>query len=269
VATVIGVPALLRNFLYLDERLTTMYLAQLEGGVYDEEEQSHTDARQRSGGASAKLGGAGAQFGRGHTGESTTTRTVRQTPEAAYRRLEKLLEEEDAVQWLEAFDDAIWQDLKRGELVAVESDIKVPSLYHVTEMAAGVGPLVDLMRTLGEDIDDETEEAIEGISKVGQMLKDVVAVAHAAGALRYKFVCSLKRDYLREDLGNLDGECVVVGSLQRRLKVGEKYSLLDSLGMSGLPRAERRRVERDIKKQMPDAVISSPAAILAPLVIYR
>jgi hypothetical protein len=62
---------------------------------------------------------------------------------------------------------------------------------------------------------------------------------------------------------------VVVGSLQRRLKVGEKYSLLDSLGMSGLPRAERRRVERDIKKQMPDAVISSPAAILAPLVIYR
>jgi hypothetical protein len=263
------VPALLRNFLYLDERLTSMYLAQLEGGVYAEEEQSRTESRERTGGASAKLGGAGAQFGRGTSGEQTTTRTVRQTPEAEYRRLEKVLEEEDGVQWLEVFDDAIWQDLKRGELVAVESVMKVPSLYQATEMAASAGPMVDFMRMLGEEIDTKTEEAIEGMSAFGEMLKDVAVVAHAAGVPRFKFVCPLKRDYLREDLDEMDGECVVVGSIQRRLKPTEKYSLLDSLGLGGMPRAERRKAERDMRKHMPDAVVSAPAVILTPLAIYR
>src|SRR4051794_18964726 len=112
-----GVPVILRDFLYLDERLTSQYLAQLEGGSYDEEEQSVKDVRNRGGEAGAKVGPLSARGSRGSAGEETSSRKMRQTPEGDYRRLEKLLEDEDAVQWLDAFDEGIWASLKRGEVI--------------------------------------------------------------------------------------------------------------------------------------------------------
>ncbi len=262
-------PQLLRNFLYLDDRLTSQYLAQLEGGTYEEEAQSERDARNRGGEAGAKLGPLNAKGSKGSGAEANSSRTMRQTPEGDYRRLEKLLGEEDAVQWLEAFDEGIWSKLKRGEVLQVESVVKVPSLYKHTELAAGVAPFMDLMEAVGETVDPEAQAAVTGMTQIGHAIKDVSVVAHAAGALKFKFICPLKRDFLREDLAALDGECIVVGSLQRRLKPTERYSILDDLGMGGLPRAERRKTERDMKKNLPDSVVSPPAALLTPLAIYR
>ncbi len=260
---------LLRNFLYLDDRLTSQYLAQLEGGTYEEEAQSDKDARNRSSEAGAKLGLLNAKGSKGSGAEASSSRTMRQTPEGNYRRLEKLLDAEEAVQWLDAFDDDIWNKLKRGEALRVESVVKVPSIYKLTEAVGEIAPLMELMEVFGETVDQETQAAVQGMTKLGQALKDATVVAHAAGALKFKFICPLKRDFLREDLAALDGECIVVGSLQRRLKPTERYSLLDDLGMGGLPRAERRKIERDMQKKLQDSVVSPPAALLTPLAIYR
>lgn len=263
-------PPLLRNFLYLDERLTSQYLAQLEGGTYEEEAQSEKNARNRGGEAGAKLGPLNARGSKGSGAEASSSRTMRQTPEGNYRRLEKLLDAEHAVQWLDAFDEGIWNKLERGEVLRVESVVKVPSLYKLAAMAAGVAPFMDLMETVGEAVGPETQSAVQGMTQVGQALKvSVVAHAAGAGASKFKFICPLKRGFLREDLAALDGECIVVGSLQRQLKARERYSLLDDLGMGGLPRAERRKTERDMKKTLPDLVVSPPAALLTPLAIYR
>jgi hypothetical protein len=183
--------------------------------------------------------------------------------------LEALLDEQDGIQHLDAFDDAIFTSLERGEVVRVESELNVSSLFQATEMASSVGPLVELMGAFGEAVDADTQEAISGLSQVGEVFKAVPAVAHALGAPRFKFICPCKRDYLREDLGALPGECVVVGTLQRRLKSSERYSLLDAIGLSGLPREERRSMERGLKKSLPDAIVAAPAAIIEPLAIYR
>jgi len=262
-------PPLLRNFLYLDDRLTSQYLAQLEGGTYEEEAQSDKDVRSRGGEAGAKLGPLNAKSSKGSGGEASSSRMMRQTPEGNYRRLEELLDAEHAVQWLDAFDEAIWDKLERGEALRIESVVKVPSIYKYTETAAGLAPLMKLMEVFGEKIDKETQAAVKGMTQIGQALKDVSVVANAAGAPKFKFICPLKRDFLREDLAALDGECIVVGSLQRRLKPTEPYSILDDLGMGGLPRAERRKIERDLKKKLPDSVVSPPAVLLTPLAIYR
>ncbi|MEA2192596.1 MAG: hypothetical protein QOI73_2717 [Solirubrobacteraceae bacterium] len=262
-------PALLRNFLYLDERLTSQYLAQLEGGTYAEEDQSTKDARNRGGEAGAKVGPLAAKGSKGSAAEEISSRRMRQTAEGDYRRLEKLLDAEDAVQWLDAFDDDIWNGLERGEALRIESVVNVPTFLKYTEMAAEFGPLMELMQTFGETVDEETQEAVTGLTQIGQTLKELTVVARAAGAPKYKFICPLKRQFLREDMAALDGECIVVGSLQRRLKAGERYSILDALGMGGLPRAERRKAERDMKKDMPDSVVSAPAALVTPLAIYR
>lgn len=263
------VPVILRNFLYLDERLTSQYLAQLEGGVYDEENQSATIGSNRGGEAGATAGPLSARGSRGKSAEEATSRTVRQTPEGNYRRLEKLLDAEDAMQFLDAFDDAIWDTLERGELLRIESQLKVSSVYQLGELAASAGPLMDLMGAFGEPVDRQTQEAVSGMTRINEVLKSVPVVAHAAGASKYKFICPLKREFLREELSALPGECVVVGALQRRLKQNERYSLLDAIGMSALPRAERRKAERDMKKGMPDTVVAAPAALIEPLALFR
>lgn len=140
--------ALLRNFLYLDERLTSQSLAQLEGGVYEEEAQTVTAARARGGEAGAKAGPLTAKGSRGSTAEESASKTMVQTPEGDFRRLERLLEEQDGLQWLDAFDDAIWKSLARGEALRVESVVKVSSVYQATELASSVGPLLGLMESL-------------------------------------------------------------------------------------------------------------------------
>lgn len=88
----------LRNFLYLDAVLVEQFLAQLEGGVYDEEEQSETSARARGASAGARAGPLGAQLSGSRSGEQTTKRTVRLTPEANFGRLETLLDEQNSLQ---------------------------------------------------------------------------------------------------------------------------------------------------------------------------
>lgn len=261
--------SILRNFLYLDDRLTSQYLAQLEGGVYEEEGQSRTEGQNRGGEAGAKAGPLSAKGSKGHSAEDNRHRTMRQTPEGNYRRLESLLQDEDAVQWLDAFDDDVWLQLRRGEVLQIESNVAVPSIFTITEMATSIGPFMDLMQDFGEELDQETKAGISLATQIGSVLKETVVVAHAAGTPKYKFICPLKPEFLRDDVAALDGESIVVGTLQRRLKPNERYSILDSLGMGGLPRAERRQVEKDLKKDLPDAVVSGPAAIITPLAIYR
>ncbi len=127
------------------------------------------------------------------------------------------------------------------------------------------------MESLGEEIDAGTDEAITGLTQIGQVLRDLGVVARPTGTPRYKFVCPLKRGDLRESLAALEGEAVVVGTIQRRLRSGERYSFLDSIGIGALPREQRRRIERDLKKDRDsaDLVVATPAAILSPIAIYR
>jgi hypothetical protein len=265
-------PAVLRNFLYLDERLTSQYLAQLEGGIYEEEAQSTTDSRAAGGKAGIKAGPASAEGSRSRGGEETTSRTVQQTPEGNYRRLEKLLVQEDAVQELFAFDDGIWEQLSRGEVLSIEANVGVAALFTFTGMASSIGPIVELMRSFGQQVDGETTQAISSMAQLDDVLKEIPVVARPVGSPKYKFICPLKRQYLRDELAALNGDCIVVGTLQRHLARNESYSVLDSLGMGSLPRADRRKMDRDLKKgkgEMGELVISAPAVVLTPLAVYR
>lgn len=121
-----------------------------------------------------------------------------------------------------------------------------------------------------DSVDDEAEEAITGLAALSRAFKELAVIARARGAARYKFICPLRPKLLTASLDDLDGECVVVGTLQRKLKSTEQYSLFDSLGVgNSMPRAQRREADRAMRKSMPDAIVSAPAAILSPIAIYR
>jgi hypothetical protein len=126
----------LRRFLYLDETLTDNFLAQLEGGVYKEESQTTTTGQEKKRGAGGGVGPVKAELSGSRTGEDVTSRTVKQLADGAFARLAKRLEEDDAVQWLEALDSGIWTQLRRGEVLEVEATLVLPTLFQFTAMAS-------------------------------------------------------------------------------------------------------------------------------------
>jgi hypothetical protein len=93
-------------------------------------------------------------------------------------------------------------------------------------------------------------------------------VARAAGATKFKFIATLQRASLRVGLEELEGEVTLFATIQRKLRTGEKYTVLDSMAgiaLSALPRAERRKMEASMEndsKDFPNAVIGAPAAVV-------
>lgn len=260
----------LREFLYLDDGLTTQYLAQLDGGEMMSEERSESSTKLGSAGIKGNLAGVGGDLSKEKSSEASTSISIRATPEAKFAKLESTLEAADSLQYLDAFDQEIWDQLSRGELLLIEGTVEIPEIYRQLEALSSFGPLAALAEAAGEEIDDETGEGIAMMTMMQGLVQHVPVIARAAGAPKYKFVGKLKEAAVVDSLSELDGECVIVAAMKRRFKSGEKHSMMDTMGFTNvMPKAQLREIERDMKKDMPGAVISGPAAHITPLAIYR
>lgn len=268
---------MLRRFLYLDSELIGEFLAQVERGTFTEEEQRDVVRRDKKLGGDVKVGagplGLGAAAGRGVSNEAEATRTVRQTPESGFARLYDLLTEAGDVRWLEGLDDDRWEELRRGEVIEVESVVSASTLTKFAALAEQAEPLMEVMEMFGEAVDAQTREAMTGMKTLGTLFgKKVPIVSRAAGAPKFKFIANLQAEKVRVDLDELEGEATLFGKIQRKLAPSEKHTVIESMpGMSSLPRALRRSMQADVKndKDLPDLVIRPPAAVVTPIAIYR
>jgi hypothetical protein len=269
--------AVLRQFLYLDSPLVDQFLGQVEGGVYEQEAQRVRDtaAKERGGKAGASVAGARAELRAGRTTgqEEEMARTVQQTPESRFARLYGLLDSHGAIQWLEAFDAGIWDQLRRGELVEVDAAVSVSTFVRYQQLVEQAGPLMDLMQAVGESIDDETKEAMAMMSTFGQVMGNAIPiVARPTGAPDFKFVTSLTPAHLRVDLDQLDGESTILAKIQRKVGPEGRYTLFDSVpGVRGLPEKERQEIEAGLSNspELPDAITEGPLAVVTAVAIYR
>jgi hypothetical protein len=260
----------LRRFLYLDGDLTNEYLAQFEGGVYDEEEQS-TASRSRRG---AEGGVRAGPLTAGATGDSEaeeeSSRLMRQTDESAFTRLTSTLEESDQVQWLESLDNPIWEQLERGEVLEIECSISVPKLVSFMVVAMQIGTASELMDVMGEKLDPESAQGLQALMAIANMFDSIPVVASALGTPEYKFVAPLNGLALRVPIDQIAGEARLFCTLDRRLRQGEEYTVLDAIpAMRSLPnRAEIDEGLREVEELADDAV-EPPAAVVTPIAIYR
>lgn len=259
----------LRRFLYLDESLTNNFLAQLEGGLYDEESQTTTTGQERKRGAGGGLGPVKAELTGSRTGEDVTSRTVRQVADGAFARLAARLEQDDAVQWLEALDDGIWRQLRRGEVLEVEATVTLPTLFQLTAMAGSAGPILELMRAAGEEVDAQAEQGLQMVSMISKLFKDPVALARPSGSPDYTLIVPLELQWMRGELGDLQGEMTVMGTVERKLRHSDQWSLLDAMGMTALPNAQELVESLEAIKDFEGSVVRAPAAVLKPIAVYR
>jgi hypothetical protein len=264
-------PLRLRDYIYLDDDLVERLLSQAEHGVHDEEQRTDTEKVDKRRGAALRGGPASAQLGRSTGKEISSSKTVRQTPDSACSRLIELLEDEGSLQFLDAFDDEIWNQLGRGEALEVEGSLEVSGLVQPGGIAEAIGPILEIVEPSGDDFDPKSMEAMKAMAALMGTMKAVPVIAHASGAPDYSFIVSLKSDALRVAQDQLTGEATIFGTLQRRLRPGESWSVLDVMGFAGLPRNLRRQMQKDLSNsaELEGLVVEPPAALLNPIAIYR
>jgi hypothetical protein len=260
----------LRRFVFLDGDLTNDFLSQLEGGTYEQESLTQAGGQRSARGGALGFGPVRAGVTRDGSHETVSARTMQQTPDAAFSRLARLLEEADDVQFLEAFDQAIWRDLQQGEVVEMRCSLGVPSVIRLGQLLQSV-PMAEVAAALDTEVDAETQESIEGLGAMLGMLKALPVIGEASGPFRAKLIAPVNPDFLRVGVDDLIDEATIFGTIERKLKPRQKWSLLDAIGMGGLPRDARREAEQGLgqNKELRDFVVTGPAAVVAPIAIFR
>ncbi|MDQ6945283.1 MAG: hypothetical protein M3256_03200 [Actinomycetota bacterium] len=116
---------ILREFLYLNSKLTDQFLAQLEGGLFDEETERDSQTGKRGLGGGVRASVAEVKAEKGSERKNETERVRRQTPESQFNRLYDYLGEDELMSIGDGIDDpAFASGLQRG-LVLELSDVTI------------------------------------------------------------------------------------------------------------------------------------------------
>jgi hypothetical protein len=266
----------LRDYVYLDEALVERFLSQLDDGVVSEEEKTQVEKSGKTKGGGLKVPIARADIDYDSSKESSTSLTVRQTADSACSRLIDALDAADSLQFLEALDDGIWTQLRRGEALQVNAEIELSALSQLGGLADAFGPMAEIMQSAGAGGDFEGLEQIKAFSQLAGQMKKIPVLARPSGAPDYTFIANLKPDALLVEQSQLTGEAVIVGTLERRLRDNESWSIFDALGFAGLPREMRRELEQNFSTSdeseiagLGRMIVKPPAALLNPIAIYH
>jgi len=271
----------LRKFLYLDTDTITDYLAALEGSVLVgpvEETQQETVK---------KGAGANAKFLKADLGSEGLTQTHQKrafNPAAQFQHLCDLLESKDAIQFLESFDEAIWNQLEKGEILEIEAGIRLPEALVLAQGVRGLPSLVKMFEPFkdfldtGEGTFEETQSQVNMISGFGELANtnEILVLFEAVGNPDFHFTARLSRQYLLCDLLDLQGEAVVFGKIQRFIEQGQSETVFSlDHGLDALTAYLNRKQRRALAKKSPKVgegfveMLGGPGLILFPIAIYR
>lgn len=264
----------LREFLYLDARLVDQFLAQVEGGIYDEEREKSLSGKD--GGFSADVGGGIGPVtlrGSGRRGASSSDeieRIRKQTPESRYNRLHEFLE---SGQTLQAVDtQSHFGDLKVRGIVAVECYVDVPTINRAMRESDSLSSLGELISAFApQQQDPQFAEALEGMKKLNALTGNSVVATGEIGEGQLKFAFKLNDAGLRVDLGDLEGDAVVVGKVEKTWTEGKTYPLLSLPGLNLMNREARRKMEKEVSAapETAENSLEGPAATLSVIAIFR
>jgi hypothetical protein len=274
-----------RHFLYLDHEIAESYLSDLIGWV--PEEGSATDRSTNSKGRDARLGFRGTHYARtkGEENGSEDTEKFRYTPasifDGLHRELDAEVDGEQMLLHLQSLDDEGWDDLQNGDIVELTGTLRIPDVAKVIGAMQGFGGIMPLFKKMQEtgDIpsDPESQFVMSILETMGEMGESAespnaaVVVVELAATPEYRFVASLKRDFLRVGVGDLTGEVKVLGKVQRKIEQGDP-----PIGLEGLvPGFEAfkafQEMSSDSETEPPDesTSIGYPAATLIPIGIWQ
>lgn len=256
----------MRDFLYLDVRQVDQYLAQVEDGLYDDQNEQQSSGRERKAGAKAKAGPVELAGDIGGSSADEISRTRRQTPESRFNRLYQHLNTVE----IDELSRSVFSTVNRGQVLEVDCAVDIPTIARTLANSSELTGMAELMRSLGETIDDETTRMMEGVTALAQRSDGSIVATGEIGSDEPTFVFKLARESLRVTLDDLEGDATVIGTVQRTWPQTESYPVLTIPGLNILSRKERREMERSTSDDDEDApVIKGPGVTLNVVAIFR
>jgi hypothetical protein len=263
-----------REFLYLDEKLVTELLAQVEDGIYDEDEHTTATGTDQRGGIDGRVGTKEVHLAgkRDHseTGSEQHRRVTRQTPESRFNRLHEALSGDLARVAHDVPD--LWRKIEARELVEVDGYVDIPTFGRALASADELGGLMQMMQMLAPDqVTPEAERAITGVRAMQSVMRGSLVATVELEEGDPTFITKLDEQWLRVSTGDLEGEASVLGRVKRRWPEGQSYPLLAVPGLDVMSRKDRRAAERrgGQAEQSSELMLEGPAATLSVVAIYR
>ncbi|MCL5960275.1 MAG: hypothetical protein M1358_13355 [Chloroflexi bacterium] len=267
----------LRKFLYLDSQIIDTYLSSVDGGVSAGPTSiKETEERTKEGKGGVSL--SPIQIGGGIADRSTTEfqRSVVETSAARFERLYQSVSP-DELKYVEIANEDLWDSLRRTTVVEVVGRIRLLQWQQILEFADQISPLAEMMEQFGQSVDAQTKAMLAGIKQLGTMNegKGTTIVLDVLESPEYRFVATLSDPMILVPRAELEGEATIIGSIQRKLKPGEKLtvsSLLTSTSaMTQLNRAQRR-ASKPKAMAGPNPLfeeVAAPACILTPVAVFK
>lgn len=266
---------ILRNFLYLDTSILNDYLSTIEGFIEEGPiDQTEVQTKQKSGTANIK-------FVEGNLQSETSTETTQKlarTDASKFNKLYNLLSKNEMSQFLDAFDNEIWSQIRRGEILEIPAIINISKVFKLTQDVQNIPHMIDIMRAMGHDPFENEQEAkmFTGINTLGEFAgnQSIPIIFESEATKGYTFVAQLQRQYLKSEILNLEGGADIIGKVQRiipRGKQEEIFSLIPAFDsfQSSINREQRRKMQNDKKSNNISEIIKGPAILITPLALYR
>ncbi|MBM4722484.1 hypothetical protein GS439_06505 [Rhodococcus hoagii] len=257
----------MRDFLYLDNRLVDQFLAQVEDGLFDDEREREARKRGRGANLDASVGNVRAGVRLDGDSETDVERVRRQTPESRYNRLHQHLE----LASLNEESSQIYGALKPRLFVEAECYVDVPSVGRALADVENLTGVLDLMSSFSPgSVDADAPEMLKGLAAVSRSSGGALIATAEIRMDEPTLVFKLDRTSLRVPVGDLEGDAVVVGMVQKKWPEGEQYPLLTIPGINLLSRADRRKMGKgSVPKQDDQMVLPGPAVSMTVVAIYR
>lgn len=261
----------LRRFLYLDGVLVNEFLAQVEGGIFEEEDLTETSSSTRSGGG--KIGAGPVQVGgrAGSGSDEARAKRMLQVDESRFTRLAASLEESEQVPLIEHYDVEQWAGLSRGDVLEIECSITVPTVVQLAEASFSFGAIAELAEASGTpmDMDTSSTQGIEALQLIAGMMDGIPIVCRIRGEEEFSISTTLNPAYLRKDIGSLTGEARLSCTFDRLLSEGESLGLVDHIPALRNPIIKESMGELDEIKELEDATVKPPAAVVSSIAVFR
>lgn len=268
---------MMREFLYLNSRLVQQFLAQVEGGVFDETNEKTSQSGKGGLTAGVKTPVIEGRADKSRESSTENERTVRQTPESEFNRLYQHLQTDGLVEIDEIDETEYVSKLPRGTLLEL-FDINVhrsgfQEIGGIAKQAAGLLPLMDAFG-MSSDVSDKTRTQIETAASLDDDSKPLGVIGSISGSANVQVGFDLIRASILEEV---EGEVTALVKVSKVLKRGDSHMVGDVTGglSSQLSREQRRKMMSGFKKGGPGGIslskpeIHYPGFVATVVAIYR
>lgn len=252
------------------------FLAQLEGGVFDE----RTERQIVSGEGSISAGfGAGPLQAEGRRGKGQSLETeavVRQVAASEFQRLYDALKNDDLV-LLDAIDDAsVVGEIQRKQILEVDARVCVSGTHKFFDLMSQITAMAPLAKQFGQDLDldEDMVSGVEMMKSLGESDGKLAVIATIPGSAGTQVVLELDRSLLLTTTWDVDA--TVLLTVQRVLPQGQRYLAGDPFGgfMKLVPEEQRIELADSLKSDdtaqlIGDVEVVGPAIVGTPIAIYR